>query len=263
MNYLSRILADKRREIAVRLRQQPLAEMQRRAARAARGPSFLKALMARPVGLIAEVKRRSPSAGLIRDPFHPARIAESYEAAGAGAISVLLDRAYFGGGEEDFTAVREAVKLPLLYKEFVVDPWQVYHARALGASALLLIVAALPRDQLASLLALAGEVGLEPLVEVHDARELRVAVAAGARCIGVNNRNLKTFVTTLDTTYRLARQVPAGTVLVSESGIGSAEDVVLVRRAGARAVLVGEHLLRQRNLRRAVRNLMGRAWASS
>jgi indole-3-glycerol phosphate synthase len=263
MNYLSRILADKRREIAARIRQQPLADVQRRAARAARAPSFLKTLTARPMGLIAEVKRRSPSAGIIRDPFHPARIAEAYEAAGAGAISVLMDRPYFGGGEEDFVAVREAVKLPLLYKEFVVDPWQVYHARALGASALLLIVAALPREQLASLLALAGTLGLEPLVEVHDARELGVAVAVGARCIGVNNRNLKTFVTTLDTTYRLARKVPAGTVLVSESGIGSAEDVVLVKRAGARAVLVGEHLLRQRNLRRAVRNLMGRAWASS
>jgi len=263
MNQLSRILADKRREIAARVRQQPVADLQRLAARAARPPPFLKALLARPMGLIAEVKRRSPSAGLIREPFHPARIAEAYEAAGASAISVLMDRPYFGGGEEDFAAVREAVKLPLLYKEFVLDPWQVYHARALGASALLLIVAALPRDRLTSLLALAGEVGLEPLVEVHDARELRVAVAVGARCIGVNNRNLRTFVTTLDTTYRLAGRVPAGTVLVSESGIGSAEDVMLVKRAGARAVLVGEHLLRQRNVRRAVRNLMGRAWASS
>lgn len=263
MNYLSKILADKRREIAARIRQQPLVDIRRLAGDAAPPPPFAKSLLRRPIGLIAEVKRRSPSAGIIRDPFHPGRMAEAYEAAGAGAISVLMDRPYFGGGEDDFATVRTAVKLPLLYKEFVVDPWQVYHARAIGASALLLIVAALKREQLDALLKLAGEVGLEVLTEVHDARELGVALAAGARCIGVNNRNLRTFATSLDTTFRLAPRVPAGTLLVSESGIKSAEDVVLMRRAGARAVLVGEYLLRQRNLRRAVQNLMGRAWASS
>lgn len=263
MNYLSKILADKRREIDLRKQRIPLREIERAAGRTAAPPAWRAALQARGMGLIAEVKRRSPSAGLIRKPFDPARVAAAYEAGGAQALSVLMDRPYFGGGEEDFSAVRQAVALPLLYKEFVLDSWQVFHARSLGASALLLIVAALSKRELAKLLDLAGEVGLETLVEVHDAREMKAAVAAGARCIGINNRDLRTFRTTLQTTYELAPLAPRGCLVVSESGLASAEDVVLVRRAGARAVLVGEHLLRQRNLRRAVRNLMGRAWGHS
>lgn len=263
MNILQKIMADKRREISARRERVLLKEMERQARDRRDPPSFLRALRAKPVGLIAEVKRRSPSAGLIRTPFHPATIARAYEAGGAQALSVLMDGPYFGGGEEDFAVVRGAVGLPLLYKEFVLDPWQVFHARALGASAILLIVAALPRRALAALHAQALDAGLTPLVEVHDRREMKVAVDLGATCIGINNRNLKTFVTTLDTTFRLSALAPRGCCLVSESGIASPEDVVQVREAGASAVLVGEHLLRQRNLRRAVRNLMGRAWAVS
>lgn len=263
MNYLSKILADKRREVELRKQRVPLREIERAAARSGDAPPWRSALEARPVGLIAEVKRRSPSAGLIRTPFDPARVAAAYEAGGAQAISVLMDRPYFGGGEEDFTAVRGAVALPLLYKEFVLDPLQVFHARSIGASALLLIVAALSRKDLDTLLEETRRTGMEALVEVHDARELKTAVSAGARCIGINNRDLRTFRTTIETTYRLARMASTECLLVSESGVASAEDVVLVRRAGARAVLVGEHLLRQRNLRRAVRNLMGRAWGHS
>ena len=256
-------MADKRREIALRREQMSLREMERHAAKVADPAPFVDALRAVPMGLIAEVKRRSPSAGLIRTPFDPAVIARGYEEGGAQALSVLMDGPYFGGGEGDFRAVREAVMLPLLYKEFVLDPWQVAHARAIGASAVLLIVAALPAKTLSELHGLILKSGLTPLVEVHDRREMDAAIDLGARCIGINNRNLKTFATTLETTFALAERAPRGVCLVSESGIASAEDVVQVRAAGAHAVLVGEHLLRQRSVKRAVRNLMGRAWATS
>lgn len=263
MNLLKQILADKADEIARRKRELPLARLKMLARAAPRGPSFIKALRSRPVGLIAEVKRRSPSVGLIREPFDPAAVARAYQAGGAQAVSVLMDGKYFGGGAEDFAAVRAAVKLPLLYKEFVMDPWQVWHARYLGASAVLLIVAALEKRKLVRLMRLIRQLGMEPLVEVHDAREFEVAAAVGARCLGVNNRDLRTFKTTLQTTVDLAARKPRGTLLISESGIRVAADVELVQRAGARGVLVGEHLLRKRNLKQAVRRLMGRAWASS
>lgn len=262
MNYLSKILADKARELADRKRQVPLRAVRAAAEQVARPPSFVRALRSRPMGLIAEVKRRSPSAGVIRTPFHPATIARAYEAGGAQALSVLMDEKYFGGGAGDFVEVRAAVKLPLLYKEFVLDPWQVWHARSLGASAVLLIVAALDRRSLGRLLKLIADLHMEPLVEVHDAKEFDVAVDAGARCIGVNNRDLRTFKTSLETSYTLAARAPRGALLISESGVRSAEDVLRLKQAGAEAVLVGEHLLRQRSLRRAVQNLMGRAWAS-
>lgn len=263
MNILRQILRDKGREIDVRKEAMPIRAIQQQAERAPNPPDFLKALRRVPIALIAEVKRRSPSAGIIRTPFDPARIAAAYHAGGANAVSVLLDGPYFGGGEADFSAVHHAVPLPMLYKEFVIDEWQVYHARAIGASAVLLIAAALPAKRLAVLHRLIEAVGLVPLVEVHDRRELAVALDVGTRVVGVNNRNLKTFVTNLETTHRLAGMLPPGAMLVSESGISSPEDVLQLKAAGARAVLVGEHLLRQRNLTRATRNLMGPAWAAS
>ncbi|MCZ7591176.1 MAG: indole-3-glycerol phosphate synthase TrpC [Kiritimatiellae bacterium] len=263
MNILQKIIADKRREITLRRERVSLREMEKRATETPAPADFLAALKSVPIGLIAEVKRRSPSAGIIRTPFDPAKIARSYERGGAQALSVLMDGPYFGGGETDFKAVRNAVKLPMLYKEFVIDPWQVAHARVIGASALLLIVAALPRKTLADLYKLVVATGLTPLVEVHDQRELSVAKSLGAICIGVNNRNLKTFETKLETTFRLASQMPRGGCLVSESGIRTAENVVRLKEAGAQAVLVGEHLLRKRVLARAVKTLMGEAWAVS
>ncbi|MCS6771902.1 MAG: indole-3-glycerol phosphate synthase TrpC [Kiritimatiellae bacterium] len=262
MNILDQILADKRREIDQRKQSVPLRKMERRALASPSPPDFLAALRSKPIGLIAEVKRRSPSAGLIRTPFDPAEIATEYERGGAQAVSVLMDAPYFGGGEGDFEAVRRVVDLPLLYKEFVVDLWQVFHARAMGASAVLLIVAALEDGDLRELSRCAESLGLVPLVEVHDASELSRASDLGARCIGINNRDLKTFHTTLETTEELSGLAPAGCCLVSESGIGSAEDVERVRRAGAHAVLVGESLLRRPRLAEAIQDLMGRAWAS-
>ena len=249
---LSRIVEDKRREVEVRKAAQPLP------AQKTTGPDFLSALRAAPMGLIAEVKHKSPSAGVIRNPFSPTDIARAYERAGAQALSVLMDEPYFGGGEAHFKEARAAVRLPMLYKEFVVDPWQVRHAAALGASAVLLIASVLSSDELREFMTLCARAGLAALVEVHDEEEMRTAVELRCPCIGVNNRNLKTFVTTLETTVRLARLAPRDALLVSESGIRSFEDVEKVRRAGAQAVLVGEHLLRQPDLEGAVRGLMGR-----
>ncbi len=256
MDILEQIIADKRIEVARRKERLPVGILRERLEACAPRPDFVAALRAAPMGLIAEVKRRSPSAGVIREPFDPAAIARDYEANGAHAISCLMDGKYFGGGEEDFAAVRSAVSLPMLYKEFVVDSWQVAHARAMGASAVLLIVGALPDVELATLMAEVRAIGLQPLVEVHDEAEMRRAVDAGADCIGINNRNLRTFVTTLETTFALAAMAPAGCTLVSESGIKGPDDVQRLRAAGAHAILVGESLLRESSPGAAAGRLM-------
>lgn len=245
MNILEQIIADKRAEITEHKQTLPLETLRTLASRVSKSSNFVDALRSVPMGLIAEVKRRSPSAGVIREPFDPGQIARSYEAHGAHAISCLMDSKYFGGGEGDFSAVRQAVSLPMLYKEFVVDPWQIVHAKAMGASAVLLIVGALSDAELFSCIKQIRGVGLQPLVEVHDREEMQRAIDAGSDCIGINNRNLKTFVTTLDTTFELAAMSPKGCTLVSESGIKDPEDVLLLKQAGAHAILVGESLLRE------------------
>jgi indole-3-glycerol phosphate synthase len=260
LNILSEILAHKRVELADWKKVRPLAALRKEADTRPRPPPFAAALRAAPMGLIAEAKRKSPSAGAIREPFDPAAIASAYARAGAQAMSVLMDRKYFGGGEADFRTVRGTVALPLLYKEFVVVPWQVWHARSLGASAVLLIVAALSDRDLVGLLRECRDAGLESLVEVHEEPELKRALAAGADCLGVNNRDLTTFTVDLTTTERLKPLVPAGCTLVSESGIRSAADVARLKAAGVHAVLVGEHLLRQANLEEAVRDVMSNVW---
>ncbi len=229
-------------------------------------PDFIAALKSAPacraeasrrrVGLIAEVKRQSPSAGPIREPFEPAEIARAYEAAGARAVSCLMDKKYFGGGEGQWNEVRAATSLPMLYKEFVIDPRQIFHAEALGASAVLLIVAALSNAELKKYIRLVTASGMIPLVEVHTEEEMKRAVDAGADCIGINNRNLRTFETNIETTLQLRELAPTGCTLISESGIRTAADVRTLRAAGIAAILVGESLLRQPDLNQAVRNLM-------
>jgi indole-3-glycerol phosphate synthase len=256
MNILERIIADKRIEIAERKKVQPLDALLEQVPNIGSRPDFVAALRRAPMGLIAEVKRRSPSAGLIRDPFDPAAIARDYEAHGAHAVSCLMDQTYFGGGAEDFSAVRNAIALPMLYKEFVVDSWQVAHAKVMGASAVLLIVGALTDAELVGFIEEVEALGLQPLVEVHDREEMRRAIGAGARCIGINNRNLKTFVTTLDTTYELKEMAPPECTLVSESGIKTPEDVAQLKAAGAHAILVGESLLREASPGAAAAHLM-------
>jgi indole-3-glycerol phosphate synthase len=255
-------LTNKRAEIGRRKRETSLANLRARAEGRA-GPSFVDALRAAPMGLIAEVKKKSPSAGVLRDPFDAAAIASAYANGGAQALSVLMDEVYFGGGDAPFQAVRQAVALPLLYKEFVIDEWQVWHAASLGASAALLIVAAMPPRVLRELHAACRNAGLTALVEVHDERETDLALELRPACIGVNNRDLHSFRVSLDTTLRLRARVPRDILLISESGIRTADEVVRLKQAGVNAVLVGEHLLREADLGAAVRGLMGAAWASS
>jgi len=221
-------------------------------------PDFIAALRSAPIGLIAEVKRKSPSAGLIRQPFNPDEIARSYELAGAQAISCLMDATYFGGGEAQWAPVRAATKLPMLYKEFVVDARQIFHAEALGASAVLLIVAALNDAELKQMIQLIEGSGMTALVEVHTEEEMRRALSVGATCIGINNRNLKTFETSIETTIRLSRLATNGCTLISESGIRTADDVKKLAAEGISAILVGESLLRQSDIVSAVRTLMAR-----
>ena len=262
-NILQTIIAHKRGEIERRSHETPEAALREHALATAPPPPMIDALRASPMGLIAEVKHRSPSAGIIRDPFDPAEIAAGYERAGAQALSVLVDQEFFGGGEDRVVAAHRASGLPILYKEFVVAPWQVWHARSIGASAVLLIIGVLDEPECARLMEVARHAGLETLVEVHDAEQMRMAVAVGASLVGINNRDLTSFTVSLDTTYALMDGAPAGCTLVSESGIRTAEDVERLREAGVHAVLVGEHLLRQPDPEAAVRELMGIAWASS
>ncbi len=257
MNILEQICADKRIEIEERKKLQPLEELQSTVLSAETRSDFVTALRSAPMGLIAEVKRKSPSAGLIREPFDLSAVAKEYEANGANAVSCLMDNKYFGGGAVDFSAVRNAIELPMLYKEFVVDPWQITHAKLMGASAVLLIVGALSNKELASFMEEIREVELQPLVEVHNREEMQCAIDAGADCIGINNRNLKTFMTTLDTTYELTKMAPADCTLVSESGIKSPQDVLRLKEVGVHAILVGESLLREASPGVAARELMG------
>jgi indole-3-glycerol phosphate synthase len=203
------------------------------------------AALARPgrVNVIAEHKRRSPSRGAIREDLAPADVARAYETNGASALSVLTDGPFFGGRTEHLVEARAACSLPVLRKDFLVDPWQVWEARAAGADAVLLIVAALGDDELRDLLAVAGGAGMGALVEVHDRRELDRALAAGSRIVGVNNRDLRTLVVSLETSIGLAPAIPDGVVAVAESGIRTGADVRRLREAGFDAFLVGEHLM--------------------
>lgn len=255
---LERILAHKRKEVAAAMRARPLGEVQAAAAAAPAARDFAGALRRRGVSLIAEVKRRSPSAGLIRPAFHPRRIARIYEAHGAAAISVLTDERFFGGSLGILRQVRRAVGIPVLRKDFVVDRYQLYEARAAGADAALLIAEVLRPTELAGMLAEAAEMGLACLVEAHSLPAVRKAVAAGAEIVGINNRDLRTFTTDLRTTRRLAERIPDDRVVVSESAIRTRHDVEQLAAWGADAILVGEALMRRRQIGRAVDELLGR-----
>ncbi len=212
-----------------------------------------------PIRVIAEVKKASPSRGVIRRDFDPAALAQAYEAAGASAVSVLTDTPFFQGSLADLAAVRRAVDLPILRKDFHVDDYQLWEARAAGADAVLLIVAAMSPGQLQDLLGLSRTLGLSALVEVHTRTELDVALACGANLVGINNRDLQRFTVSLETTFELLPAVPASTILVSESGIAEAEQVARLRAAGADAILVGEGLLSRADSGHALRRLLGAA----
>jgi len=213
---------------------------------------------AEPVALIAEIKRASPSRGIIVEDFDARRIAAAYEEGGASCLSVLTDEQYFKGSADDLAAARNEVGLPILRKDFIVDERQVYESRAMGADCILLIVAALELTQICDYLALATELDMDSLVEVHDEREMEFAARADANLIGINNRDLTTFETDIGTTVRLAPYAPTGATLVSESAIRTQDDVRQVVEAGAKALLVGETLITQSDIVGAVRELLGR-----
>jgi indole-3-glycerol phosphate synthase len=256
---LGAIVAGTRRITAVRAEREPLASLEQRAAIAApRGDLFTANLgRANHVNVIAECKRRSPSKGVLAASYDPVRIARDYERGGAAAISVLTEPTFFDGAPEHLTAVRAAIGLPLLRKDFIVDEYQVFEARAIGADAVLLIVAALEQADLVRLQRRAWEFGLATLVEVHDDHEMTRAIDAGARVIGVNNRNLRTLAVDVEASYRLAARLPASVIGVSESGLQSRTDLERLTAAGYRAFLIGERFMVDANPARAVGELIG------
>ena len=255
---LRTIVAATERIVAVRREREPMAALERRAAAATpRGARFESALgAAGRVNVIAECKRRSPSRGVLAATYDPVSIAKQYESGGAAAISVLTEPTFFDGALEHLTAVRAAVDIPLLRKDFVVDAYQLLEARAAGADAILLIVAALEQSTMVDLQQRAWDLGLAALVEVHDESELDRAVAAGARLIGVNNRNLRTLAVDKEASFRLAARIPRDVVGVSESGLQSRADLESLSAAGYRAFLIGERFMTDANPASAIRDLI-------
>ena len=260
MNKLEQICATKREEVAARKRMRSLADLDA-SAREQTAPRGFRSALERAersgFGLIAEIKKASPSKGLIREDFHPAAHARAYAAGGAACLSVLTDAPYFQGHEDYLVEARSACELPVLRKDFMVDTWQVAEARALGADAILIIVAALDDGAMVEIERAAVEYDMDVLVEVHDHAEMERAALLQSRLIGVNNRDLRTFSTDLATTEALAPLAPEGSLLVGESGISRFEDCQRLSHAGVNSFLVGESLMRQCDVEAATRTLLG------
>lgn len=254
---LAKIAAYKREEVAERKAARPTVSTA-----TASPPRGFRAALERAhapgrLALIAEIKKASPSKGLIREDFDPPALARAYEAGGAACLSVLTDRPSFQGSDDFLTAARDAVALPCIRKDFLVDPWQVAESRALGADAILVILAMVDDIVAAELMSEARAHGMDALVEVHDPAEMARAGALGADLVGVNNRDLRTFVVDLAITERLAAAAPPGALLVTESGLFTAADAARLERSGAKAMLVGESLMRQADVAAATRALLG------
>ncbi|HEX8300210.1 MAG TPA: indole-3-glycerol phosphate synthase TrpC [Sphingomonas sp.] len=257
---LDTILATKRAEVTARKAATSLADLHAAAMAQTPPRGFRRALDAKAAsgyGLIAEIKKASPSKGLIRADFDPAAHARAYEAGGAACLSVLTDQEYFQGHEDYLIAARAVCSLPVLRKDFMVDPWQVIEARGIGADAILIIVAALDDAQMAEIEEVALSLGMDVLVEVHDADELERALRLRSRLIGVNNRNLKDFSVSFDRTYELVGSAPADCTFVAESGLTSRADLDAMAEHGVRCFLIGEALMRQADVEHATRELIG------
>ena len=245
MNVLSEILSKKRERVGAAQATITLVQLRERVRPAANPHALRAALLKDGINIIAEFKRRSPSKGIIRADVSPEQMALSYQSGGAVALSVLTEEDYFSGSLDDLRAVKATVQLPVLRKDFVFDEYQVYESAAAGADAILLIVAALTDESLSRLRRVAeDELQMDTLVEVHTGAEMKRAAASGATLIGVNNRDLRTFAVSLETSHSLARQAPANAVLVSESGLHSAHDLMRLRVSGYRGFLIGETLMR-------------------
>lgn len=256
---LDEIIAYKKEELAETKRRVPLADIKSRAAEAGPTRGFGKALSGREeIGLIAEVKKASPSKGVIREDFDPVEIAKTYGRAGASCLSVLTESRYFQGKLEYLGEIRKAVGVPLLRKDFIIDEYQLFEARAAGADAMLLIAACLERRRIEDFLGVAKELGLDVLVESHTYKELDKSLLAGALLVGINNRDLSSFAVSLQTTLDLLKDVPEDRIVVSESGIGTRDDVLMLRQAGVDAILVGESLMREKNIEQKIKELLGK-----
>lgn len=254
---LNRIAAGKRIEVEEDKKRRPVSTLKEIIKKSPPVRNFKEAISTRGCAIIAEVKQKSPSRGLIREGFDPCQIAATYEANGAAAISVLTDEPFFGGHKDDLSRIRERVRLPLLRKDFIIDPYQVYETKCLGGDAILLIARLLGKD-LEDYIGLAESLGLFPLVEVHSRQDLGVALAAGAEMLGINNRDLDTFATDLKTSFALTPLIPKDKIIVGESGIRSREDIEVLMETGIHAFLVGETLMRANDVGAKLRGLLPR-----
>lgn len=254
---LDKIVATKKEEVRQAKKIMPLAQLQEAVKELAPSRSFPAALSVNPPAIIAEVKCASPSRGRLVENFDPVAIAAAYEENGAAAISVLTDEKYFLGDKKYLTQIRNEVYLPLLRKDFLIDPYQVYESRLIGADAVLLIVRILGQ-RLAEFISLTRELGIAALTEVHTAAELKIAVTAGAEIIGINNRNLDTFVTDINTCKELARFIPVAKIIVAESAIATRADIENISQAGISAFLIGEALVTAPDIGEKLRELRGR-----
>jgi indole-3-glycerol phosphate synthase len=253
---LGRIVEARRAEVAHRQRVVPEAVLRMAAQKADPVRDFAGALCRDQTNVIAELKKASPSAGLLREDFAPASLARGFEEAGAAALSVLTEEGFFQGALANLRDARAATSIPVLRKDFILEPWQVWEARAANADSFLLIVAAISRAALDELIVLGRELKMEPLVEVHTADELDIALAAGARIVGVNNRDLHTLAVRVETSFELIAEIPDSCIAVSESGLRSAEDLARLRAAGFDAFLIGEHLMREADPGAGLRRLL-------
>jgi indole-3-glycerol phosphate synthase len=254
---LQKIVENRREEVARQKKILPLAELRQMLADKPSTNDFEGAIREQRCSVIAEVKRSSPSKGRIRDDFDPVEIARTYEGNGAAALSILTESQFFEGNAAYVPQIRRAVALPLLRKDFIIDSYQIEETRVLGADALLLIARILDSGQLREFVDHASELGLAAVVEIHDEADVNKAVSAGARIVGINNRDLATFRTDLEVSIRLARLIPKGITVVSESGIDSRGDVERLMEAGIHAFLVGESLMREKDIGKKLRELLG------
>lgn len=256
---LDEIIAYKKEELAETKRRKSLADIKAQVAEAEHARGFASALStAGGIKLIAEVKKASPSKGVICDDFDPVKIADVYASSGASCISVLTEQKYFQGRLEYLDDIRKSVGLPLLRKDFIIDEYQIYETRAAGADAILLISACLEKRQMGDYLGIAKKIGLDVLVESHTYKELDKALLAGAMLVGINNRDLATFTVSLQTTLDLLKDIPDDRTVVSESGIKNRDDVIMLEKAGVDAVLVGESLMREKDIGKKVKELLGK-----
>jgi indole-3-glycerol phosphate synthase len=256
--FLNRIVESKKEEVLRRKRELPLSELEAAIRKLPAPRDFKASLEKSSCAVIAEVKRSSPSKGILREEFDYKKIASLYAMNGASAISVLTDEKYFGGHGRYLSEIRKVVELPLLRKDFIIDPYQILETRAIGGDAVLLVTRLLEENQLREYIGLAEQSGIDPLVEVHNHKELEVALRAGANIIGINNRNLETFKTDTQTTMMLAPLIPKGRTVISESGISDRNDMVILMEKGVHVFLIGEALMRAEDIGRKLKELLGK-----